>query len=72
MNLSKIIEVSPRSIRTYKEDLEKAGVFIDTIYGKYGGYSYSGNSYDLNLNTFSLDELGCIENINRNKSKLDL
>ena len=24
------------------------------------------------MNTFSLDELGCIENINRNKSKLNL
>jgi predicted DNA-binding transcriptional regulator YafY len=36
--LSKILEVSKRMIRTYKEDLEKAGIYIDTLKGKYGGY----------------------------------
>ena len=25
-------------IRVYKEDLEKAGIYIDTIMGPYGGY----------------------------------
>ena len=36
--LSNILEVTPRMIRVYKEDLEKAGIFIDTIMGPYGGY----------------------------------
>lgn len=36
--LSKILEVTPRMIRTYKEDLEKAGIYIDSIMGPYGGY----------------------------------
>lgn len=36
--LSKILEVSPRMIRTYKEELEKAGIYIDSIMGPYGGY----------------------------------
>jgi len=36
--LSKILEVSERMIRVYKEDLEKAGIYIDTIMGPYGGY----------------------------------
>ena len=36
--LSDILEVSPRMIRTYKEELEKAGIYIDTIMGPYGGY----------------------------------
>ena len=36
--LSDILEVTPRQIRTYKEDLEKAGIYIDTIMGPYGGY----------------------------------
>lgn len=36
--LSKILEVTPRMIRVYKEDLEKAGIYIDTIMGPYGGY----------------------------------
>ena len=36
--LSDILEVSPRMIRIYKEELEKAGIYIDTIMGPYGGY----------------------------------
>lgn len=36
--LSNILEVTPRMIRCYKEELEKAGIYIDTIMGPYGGY----------------------------------
>ena len=36
--LSEKLEVSERMIRVYKEDLEKAGIYIDTIMGPYGGY----------------------------------
>lgn len=36
--LSKKLEVSERMIRIYKEDLEKAGIYVDTIMGPYGGY----------------------------------
>ena len=36
--LSKELEVSERMIRVYKEDLEKAGIYVDTIMGPYGGY----------------------------------
>lgn len=36
--LSEKLEVSERMIRIYKEELEKAGIYIDTIMGPYGGY----------------------------------
>ncbi len=36
--LSNLLEVTPRMIRFYKEELEKAGIYIDTIMGPYGGY----------------------------------
>ena len=36
--LSTILEVTPRMIRFYKEELDKAGIYIDTIRGPYGGY----------------------------------
>lgn len=39
--LSDKLEVSERMIRIYKEDLDKAGIFIDTIMGPYGGYVLS-------------------------------
>lgn len=36
--LASKLEVSERMIRVYKEDLEKAGIYIDTVMGPYGGY----------------------------------
>lgn len=36
--LSEILEVTPRMIRIYKEELDKAGIYIDSIMGPYGGY----------------------------------
>lgn len=36
--LAEKLEVSERMVRSYKEELEKAGVFIDSIMGPYGGY----------------------------------
>ena len=36
--LSDRLEVSERMIRSYKNDLEQAGIYIDTIMGPYGGY----------------------------------
>ena len=38
LELANILEVTPRMVRVYKEDLEKAGIYIDTIMGPYGGY----------------------------------
>lgn len=36
--LADILEVSERMVRLYKEDLEKAGIYVDTLMGPYGGY----------------------------------
>lgn len=36
--LSNRLEVSKRMIRIYKDELEKSGIYIETIKGKYGGY----------------------------------
>ncbi len=36
--LANILEVTPRMIRVYKDELEKCGIYIDTIRGPYGGY----------------------------------
>ncbi len=41
--LSEIIEVSPRMIREYKNELEYAGIFIESIRGPYGGYYLNQN-----------------------------
>lgn len=41
--LSKLLEVSPRMVRVYKDEIEKAGIYIDTIKGPYGGYVLNQN-----------------------------
>lgn len=41
--LAEKIEVSPRMIREYKEELERAGIFIESIRGPYGGYYLNGD-----------------------------
>lgn len=41
--LAEILEVSERQVRIYKEDLEKAGIYVDTIMGPYGGYVLNNN-----------------------------
>lgn len=44
-DLAATLEVTPRMIRVYKEELEKAGIFIDTIRGPYGGYILNQKVY---------------------------
>lgn len=41
--LSNFLEVTPRMVRFYKEELEKAGIYVDTIRGPYGGYVLNQN-----------------------------
>ena len=42
-DLAAMLECSERSVRTYKEDLEKSGIYIESISGRYGGYYYISN-----------------------------
>ncbi|WP_353097317.1 transcriptional regulator [Tissierella praeacuta] len=44
--LAEILEVSPRMVKEYKNDLEKAGIYIKSKKGRYGGY-YLENKMDL-------------------------
>lgn len=50
------LEVTPRMIRVYKDELEKAGIYIDTIRGPYGGYILS-QSIGLPNRTFSKKDI---------------
>ncbi len=64
--LSDKLEVSERMIRVYKDELEKAGIYIDTLMGPYGGYvlnqsirvparKFSKSDYEF-LKNLSVDE----------------
>ncbi len=41
--LSEKLEISPRMVRVYKDELEKAGIYVETIKGPYGGYVLNQN-----------------------------
>ena len=64
--LSEKLEVSPRMIRIYKEDLEKAGFIIETIYGPYGGYILKKNNISI-MSSFNEYDINMLNNI-KNKS----
>ncbi len=54
--LAERLEVTPRMIKIYKEELEKSGIYIETIYGKYGGYVYrQKHNYNISFNYFDVD-----------------
>lgn len=67
--LSKKLEISPRMVRIYKEDLEKAGFIIDTIHGPYGGYILKKNSISLSplFNEYDLNMLKNMQSNNNNE-----
>lgn len=72
--LAEVLEVSPRMIRSYKEELEKEGFYIESYLGVNGGYQLKQNidmpdvlfnNYDVDL----LDEL--IKEAPKYRNKLD-
>lgn len=72
--LSELLEVTPRMIRVYKEDLEKAGIYIDTIMGPYGGYVLN-QSIRLPSRKFTKSDYEFIKNIKveeKYQEKLDI
>lgn len=60
--LSEKLEVSERMIRIYKEELEKAGIYIDTIMGPYGGYVLN-QSIRIPTRKFTKDDYEFLHNL---------
>ena len=64
--LSEKLEVSERMIRVYKEELEKAGIYIDTIMGPYGGYVLN-QSIKIPVRKFTQDDYEFLKNLDVKK-----
>lgn len=62
--LAEKLEVTKRMVRTYKEDIEKSGIFIDTIHGPYGGYILY-NTYLFPSPVFTSSDCELLEKLNR-------
>lgn len=72
--LAEKLEVSERMIRVYKEELEKAGIYIDTIMGPYGGYVLN-QSIRIPTRKFTKDDYNFLHNLKVNdedKEKLEI
>lgn len=61
--LSEKLEVSERMIRVYKEELEKVGIYIDTIMGPYGGYVLN-QSIRVPTRKFTKDDYDFLHSLN--------
>ena len=70
--LSEKLEVSERMIRIYKEELEKAGIYIDTIMGPYGGYVLN-QSIRIPTRKFTKEDYEFLHNLDtKEKEKLEI
>ena len=72
--LAEKLEVSERMIRVYKEELEKAGIYIDTLMGPYGGYVLN-QSIRVPSRKFTNDDYLFLHNLNvsdKDREKLEI
>jgi predicted DNA-binding transcriptional regulator YafY len=69
--LSNTLEVSKRMIRVYKEELDKAGIYVDTIRGPYGGYVLN-KSIRIPSRKFNKKDVALLEKIMNNVNDEDL
>jgi len=61
--LAEKLEVSSRMVRTYKEELEKAGIYVDSIRGANGGYILNQklSKIDIGISKYEVQLLDAIE-----------
>lgn len=69
--LSDKLEVSERMIRVYKEELEKAGIYIDTIMGPYGGYVLN-NTVRLPSRKFKMSDAKLLDKYIKEEENIEL
>ena len=72
--LSEKLEVSCRMVRLYREELDKAGIYIDTIMGPYGGYVLN-QSIRIPTRRFTKSDYEFLRNLNvkdEEREKLDI
>ncbi len=72
-NLSEKLEVSQRMIRRYKEELEQAGIYINSVTGKYGGYQIDKTNNFLKLENIVKEEMYIImKKAIKNRNKVEI
>ncbi len=68
--LAEILEISPRMVRTYKEELEKEGIYIDSILGKDGGYILR-SKIEMPLILFNNNDIDIIDSLIKKSNNVE-
>lgn len=72
-SLAQKLEVSERMIRQYKQELEQAGIYINSVTGKYGGYQIDTESNFLKLEDIVKEEMYIImKKAIKNRNKVEI
>ena len=72
-SLAQKLEVSERMIRKYKQELEQAGIYINSITGKYGGYQIDKQNNFLKLEDIIKEEMYIImKKAIKNRNKVEI
>lgn len=72
-SLAENLEVSERMIRQYKTELEQAGIYINSITGKYGGYQIEKENIFFRLEDIVKEEMYIImKKTIKNKNKVEI
>ena len=72
-SLAQKLEVSERMIRKYKQELEQAGIYINSITGKYGGYQIDKENNFLKLENIVKEEMYItMKKAIKNRNKLEI
>ena len=69
--LANKLEVSERMVRIYKEELEKAGIYVDTIMGPYGGYVLN-NSVRMPVRKFKMKDAKLLEKYIKSEKNIEI
>lgn len=72
-SLAEKLEVSERMIRQYKLELEQAGIYINSITGKYGGYQIEKENDFFKIENIIKEEMYIImKKAIKNRNKIEL
>ena len=73
LELAEKIEISERMVRQYKLELEQAGIYINSITGKYGGYQIEKENNFLKLEDIVKEEMYIImKKAIKNRNKVEI
>lgn len=66
--LSRQLEISPAMVRRYIAELEKLGIYVESIRGRYGGYYLAESYYKIPILPFDQSDINILENLKKTNS----